>query len=102
MLNREEFNRTFGCDLSEEEFETIMGKGITDEDILNGRVDKLTFCDKQGHKQEFAKVVKGEWISHIEDDGYIECPFCQHATNCDSTEEQRELHYCFYCGAELK
>lgn len=46
--------------------------------------------------------VKGGWISHIEDDGYIECPFCQHATNCDSTEEQRELHYCFYCGAELK
>ena len=41
----------------------------------------------------------GEWIDHSED-GYVECPFCEHATNCDGNIE--ELHYCFWCGAKMK
>ena len=41
----------------------------------------------------------GEWIDHSED-GYVECPFCEHATNCDGNIE--ELHYCFWCGAYMK
>ena len=41
----------------------------------------------------------GTWNDHS-DEGYVECPFCDHATNCDDNIE--ELHFCFFCGAELK
>lgn len=40
----------------------------------------------------------GKWITYLED-GFVECPFCHSATNCDG--EVSELHYCFNCGAEL-
>jgi hypothetical protein len=40
----------------------------------------------------------GKWISYIED-GYLECPFCGAATNCDGDES--ELHFCFSCGAKM-
>lgn len=43
----------------------------------------------------------GKWKSFI-DKGYVECPFCGYATYCDCNEEARDLHFCFYCGAELK
>lgn len=42
---------------------------------------------------------KGEWIDYS-DEGYVECPFCHSATNCDGNKD--ELHYCFSCGAELR
>ena len=41
---------------------------------------------------------EGHWRDYSED-GYVECPFCEHATNCE--DDIDELHYCFYCGAEL-
>ena len=41
---------------------------------------------------------KGHWRDYSED-GYVECPFCEHATTCEDNID--ELHYCFYCGAEL-
>lgn len=40
----------------------------------------------------------GEWRDFSED-GYVECPFCEHATTCDDNID--ELHFCFFCGAEL-
>lgn len=43
--------------------------------------------------------MKGRWIDYT-DDGYVECPFCGSATNCDG--DISELHYCFSCGADLK
>ncbi len=42
---------------------------------------------------------KGEWIDYTED-GYVECPFCHSATNCDGNKE--ELHFCFSCGADMR
>lgn len=41
----------------------------------------------------------GKWIDY-RDDGFVECPFCGHATNCEDNID--ELHYCFYCGACMK
>lgn len=41
---------------------------------------------------------KGEWID-CQEYGYVECPFCGHATNCEDNKD--ELHFCFYCGAEM-
>ena len=41
----------------------------------------------------------GKWIDY-RDDGFVECPFCGHATNCE--DDIDELHYCFYCGAKME
>ena len=41
----------------------------------------------------------GRWINHVED-GYVECPFCHSATNCD--DNISELHFCFSCGADMR
>jgi hypothetical protein len=40
----------------------------------------------------------GEWIDYS-DEGFVECPICGHATNCEDNID--ELHYCFWCGAEM-
>ena len=42
---------------------------------------------------------KGRWLDY-RDDGFVECPFCGHATNCE--DDIDELHYCFWCGAEME
>ena len=42
---------------------------------------------------------KGKWIDYS-DEGYVECPFCHSATNCDGNKD--ELHYCFSCGADMR
>lgn len=41
----------------------------------------------------------GEWRD-FSDDGYVECPFCEHATTCNDDIE--ELHFCFFCGADMR
>lgn len=41
---------------------------------------------------------QGMWIDHSED-GYVECPFCEHLTNCEDNID--ELHYCWNCGAKM-
>ena len=45
--------------------------------------------------------LKGTW-KDFTDEGYVECPFCKSATNCESKEEIDDIHFCFYCGAMLK
>ena len=45
--------------------------------------------------------LKGIW-KDFTDEGYVECPFCKSATNCESKEEIDDLHFCFSCGAMLK
>lgn len=45
--------------------------------------------------------LKGIWKDYI-DEGYVECPFCKSATNCESKEEIDDIHFCFSCGAMLK
>jgi hypothetical protein len=57
-----------------------------------GYVDGL----KEGLKDEPI----GKWIDHSEDYGYVECPKCEHLTNCEGNID--ELHYCWNCGAKLK
>jgi hypothetical protein len=41
----------------------------------------------------------GKWIDY-RDEGFVECPYCGHATNCEDNID--ELHYCFYCGAKMQ
>ena len=64
--------------------------------------------DKENHNcPRYCEVIKeainsrpqGEWIDHSEDYGYVECPICEHLTNCEGDVD--ELHYCWNCGAKL-
>lgn len=41
----------------------------------------------------------GKWIDYT-DEGFVECPFCHSATNCEGSID--ELKYCFSCGARLE
>lgn len=40
-----------------------------------------------------------KWIDYS-DEGFVECPICGYATNCEDNID--ELHYCFYCGARME
>ena len=51
------------------------------------------------HAPTIEERKKGKWIDYT-DDGYVECPFCHSATNCDGNKD--ELHYCFSCGADMR
>ena len=70
-----------------EQLEEIVEERVI-EPIKNG---ELVIKEKRPH---------GEWIDHSGDDGYVECPFCEHATNCEGNID--ELHYCWNCGAKLR
>ena len=60
--------------------------------------------EKIGYKKGFEAARKqferphGKWRDYS-NEGYVECPFCEHATNCEDNIE--ELHYCFFCGASM-
>ena len=64
----------------------------TPQDILEAHNMAITAL-RQPERQ------KGEWIDYTED-GYVECPFCHNATNCDRNKD--ELHFCFSCGADMR
>ena len=64
----------------------------TPQDILEAHNMAITAL-RQPERQ------KGEWIDYTED-GYVECPFCHNATNCDGNKD--ELHSCFSCGADMR
>ena len=51
------------------------------------------------HAPTIEERKKGKWIDYT-DEGYVECPFCHSATNCEDNKD--ELHYCFSCGARLE
>lgn len=53
---------------------------------------------REGYK-DAQKQKSGKWVDYS-DEGYVECPFCGHATNCE--DDIDELHYCFYCGARME
>ena len=75
------------------------------ERMWNCRGKNTTSIDKVKMEQIIREALpsvqpsrKGHWIDYS-DEGFVECPFCEHATNCEDNID--ELHYCFYCGAEL-
>jgi len=57
-----------------------------------GRIHTFYMTDEDEGSQ-------GEWIDYS-DEGYVECPFCGSATNCEDNKD--ELHYCWNCGAKMK
>ena len=66
------------------------------------RVDEITNCIAMvvNEPSVTPQPKTGKWIMKWIDDGFVECPFCESATNCDGNIE--ELHYCFSCGAKLE
>lgn len=55
MLNREEYNATFNCELSQEAFDTIMGNPVKIQDA-----EELIFVDPDTHEKTIFKRVKEE------------------------------------------
>lgn len=88
-------------DIFHEYVEKIMGRPVfihefpTCEKEIKERAkyDFLALCAEEDPERQH-----GEWRD-FSDEGYVECPFCEHATTCDDNIE--ELHYCFFCGASL-
>ncbi len=75
--------------------ETITGLGLS----MNCALGK----DVESYMSTMPSVTpirpKGYWIDHS-DEGYVECPKCGSATNCDGNIN--DLHFCFSCGAEME
>lgn len=60
--------------------------------------DIATIIENEKDMRVIGERKRGKWIDHT-DEGYVECPFCHSATNCEDNKE--ELHYCFSCGARM-
>ena len=76
----------------DDEHEEFVETDTTVEDVLH-----VVACDDYT-VIEVEPVEHGEWIDYSAE-GYVECPFCGNATNCDGNIE--DLHFCFSCGAKL-
>lgn len=82
-------------------------KFLSDAEIEATRQRKYVFASALnticGNVRNFPTIEperkRGKWIDHS-DEGYVECPFCHSATNCDGNKD--ELRFCFSCGAELR
>ena len=99
------------------EMSSAQPERLTDDDFETIRIHlnafKENLCNQRRWKEaeEYQRIIdrfmafasaqpcKGKWIDYS-DEGYVECPFCHSATNCDGNKD--ELHYCFSCGAELR
>lgn len=73
---------------------------INGYDVEDGIVKAVFITDltRDLKMTRFEKRPHGEWIDHS-DEGYVECPFCRSATNCEDNID--DLHYCFSCGASM-
>lgn len=72
-----------------------------DREVCADSKEELKYIREDIRSIPAADVVErkiGKWITYLED-GFVECPFCHSATNCDG--EISELHYCFNCGAQM-
>lgn len=75
---------------------------ISREDAINiASLHCLTIDETVKALERLPSVTQksGKWIDY-RDEGFVECPFCGHATNCE--DDIDELHYCFYCGAKME
>ena len=81
-----------------------------DEDRLLFRVEEneeKNCANEHRQRAEWLKELKqlkkqtktGHWIDHS-DEGYVKCPICGSATNCDGNIA--DLHFCFSCGAKME
>lgn len=63
-----------------------------------GNEQECVDCHDYSNYVHYEERPKGEWIDYS-NEGFVECPFCGSATNCEDNKE--ELHYCWNCGAKL-
>lgn len=81
---------------------------LEQQEPLTSYEQAIDYLHKTGWLQNHDKILteskvslKGIWRDYT-DEGYVECPICKSATNCESKEDIDELHFCFSCGAMLK
>lgn len=75
-------------------YERVVANVTFDRDQLNEIVEKA-----KAEILENIERPQGEWIDYS-NEGYVECPFCGSATNCEDNKD--ELHYCWNCGANMR
>jgi ssDNA-binding Zn-finger/Zn-ribbon topoisomerase 1 len=92
---------TWGCnDYDKYDFiEAIDNAPTVETNKIEHKAYNEGFKDGVEQGIKLSQGQKGEWIDHSEDYGYVECPICEHLTNCDGNKD--ELHYCWYCGAKM-
>jgi len=95
--------RAIDADALEELFREVIG-GIAKKPEMNGNLEHMVRASAMVIEMiQDAPTIEprknGRWIDHVVD-GYVECPFCHSATNCD--DNISELHFCFSCGARLE
>lgn len=87
MLNREEYNATFNCNVNEEEFARIMGESV---DMFSHEIDSITAVNSiTKEKVEFVRVIR--------------CKDCKYFNDGDCEELPKivsEMDYCSF--AKLK
>lgn len=86
MLNREEYNETFDCNLSQEAFDKIMGNPCKIQDA-----EELIFVDPETHeKTVFKRVEKQKEM--------LRCPFCGGRLS----EDRGGYRHCYACHFEYE
>ena len=96
--------RAIDGDALEELFREVIG-GIAKKPEMDGNLEHMVRASAMVIEMiQDAPTIeperkKGKWIDYTED-GYVECPFCHSATNCDGNKD--ELHFCFSCGADMR
>lgn len=65
---------------------------------INGYKSVAETVRKTVEKEYEKERPQGYWID-FRYDGYIECPICHSATNCEG--DGNDLHFCFSCGTRL-
>lgn len=78
-------------------------------DIDEDYYEILKYNVEQGQKYKPWEIIangtpyeerpQGEWVDYS-NEGYVECPFCHEATNCE--DNIKELHFCWNCGADMR
>jgi hypothetical protein len=96
-------SRCIDADALEELFREVIG-GIAKKPEMNGNLEHMVRASAMVIEMiQDAPTIEpqrtGRWIDHAEE-GYVECPFCHSATNCD--DNISELHFCFSCGAKME
>ncbi len=81
-------------DIDEELYKAYKGRPPM---LGDGGMDMIVRAVANG--MPYKERSQGNWIDYSED-GFVECPFCEHATTCEDNID--ELHYCWNCGAKMQ
>lgn len=96
---KKSLNFVYDCSYIESKSKEGIASDIIEEIDNAPTVETPTIYEFKGCDNCELERPKGEWIDYS-NEGYVECPFCHEATNCEDNKD--ELHYCWNCGANMR